>query len=148
MTNLTQESGAATTAFIDLDADPIIPKGWKVEEHRKGGQFKWDASKVKLYLSEQQKKGKWIQGHKLLAELKGMPVFNANLLDYLLANPRLIPEEWKGKCIFFFWGTTYRCSDGRLCVRCLCWGGGRWLWGFDWLDFDWHGYYPAAVPAS
>src|ERR1700733_12272386 len=36
--------------MIDCDANPCVPKGWKVEEHQKGGVFNWDASKVDLYL--------------------------------------------------------------------------------------------------
>lgn len=132
--------------LIDLDADPFVPNGWKVEDHQKGGQFKWDAIKVKLHLSKKQKGGS-IEGNKLRKELKGQPVYNANLLDYLLKNPHLIPEEWKGKYVFF-WGTIYRSSGGDLCVRCLYWDVGRWCWDFDWLDRGWHDDDPAAVPAS
>ncbi len=133
--------------LIDLDADPFVPNGWKVEEHQKGGQFKWDATKVKLHLSKKQQGGKVLEGNKLREELKGQPVYNANLLDYLLKNPHLIPEEWKSKYVFF-WGTVYRGSDGDLCVRCLCWSGGGWRWGYGWLGSDWYGNDPAAVPAS
>jgi len=38
---------------------------------------------------------------------------NANVLDYLLAHPELIPEDWKNKYVFF-WGTIYRYSSGGL----------------------------------
>ena len=141
--------------LIDLDTDPFIPDGWKVEEHQKGAQFKWDASRVALYLSEQQKNGKWIGGNKLREELAGKPVYNANLLDYLLANPHLTPEDWKkdekGITRFiFFWGTIYRDSNGVLCVRYLYWDDddGRWDWSIDWLGDAWRDYDPAAVPAS
>jgi hypothetical protein len=132
--------------LIDLDADPFTPNGWKVEEHQKGGQFKWDASKVALYLSKKQQHGV-IEGNKLREELKGKPVYNANLLDYLLKNPHLIPEKWKGKYVFF-WGTVYRDSGGSLCVRDLFWGGGGWSWSGRWLDRGWFDDDPAAVPAS
>ncbi|MDP3645911.1 MAG: hypothetical protein Q8R25_02390 [bacterium] len=133
--------------LVDLDADPFIPNGWKVEEHQKGGQFKWDAAKIALYLSEPQKRGRGIEGNKLRNALKGQPVFNANLLDYLLKNPHLIPEEWKDKYIFF-WGTIYRGSGGYLYVRYLYWYGGRWYWSNRWLDDDWDGLNPAALRAS
>lgn len=134
--------------LIDLDANPLVPSGWKrAEEHQKGGQFKWDAAKVNLYLSKKQEGGNYIVGTKLREELKGKLVYNANLLDYLFAHPHLIPEEWKGQHVFF-WGTIYRDSDGVLCVRCLGWGGGRWRWGGSWLDGGWDGDGPAAVPAS
>lgn len=68
-------------------------------------------------------------------------------MDFYLANPHLIPEEWKGKAVFF-WGTIYRDADGHLCVRYLYWRGGGWDWGYRWLDYVWDGDGPAAVPAS
>ncbi len=142
--------------IIDLDADPFKPDdwlvegdpfepdAWSVEEHKKGGQFQWNAVKVELYLVGVQKGGKVISGNKLRKALAKKPVFNANLLDYLLANPHLIPEEWKGKLVFF-WGTVYRDWNGRLCVRFLHCDGD---WGFYWLDNGWDDNYPAVVDAS
>ncbi len=148
---------------IDCDADPFLPNGWKVEEHQKGGQFKWDPSNHLsnlpiLYLDEKgQRNGKSIEGNKLREKLakdlvKGA-LLNANVLDYLLANPHLIPEEWKkdekgNTRYIFFWGTVYRLSDGYLCVRYLCWDVSRWYWGSHWLDDDWGDGDPAAVRAS
>ena len=55
--------------LLDLDADPFVPDGWKVEEHQKVGPFKRDAYKVSLYLSAQQKDGKWTEGDGLQREL-------------------------------------------------------------------------------
>lgn len=132
---------------IDCDANPFVPNGWKVKEHQKGGQFKWDATKVSLWLADGQKNGEWLEGNKLCKELKGKSVYNANLLDYLLANPTLIPEEWKGKYVFF-WGTIYRSSSGRLCVRYLYWHGYGWSGYCHWLVLYWRGFNPAVVPAS
>lgn len=134
---------------IDCDAAPFTPSGWKVEEHQKGGAFKWDAAKQAdaLYLSGPQKRGSYLEGNKLRKELKDKPVLNACVLDYLLANTHLIPESWKGKHIFF-WGTIYRYSDGYLYVRYLYWIGDRWGWLYVWLDRDFRGYYPAALRAS
>lgn len=135
--------------IIDCDADPFIPDDWEVPKgcHIKGGQFHWNPDEVSLYLSDKQKDGNWIEGNKLRKELKNKPVLNANVLDYLLANPQLIPEEWKGKAVFF-WGTIYRYSGDYLFVRYLIWNDGRWSWGNNWLDSRWHGNYPAAVSAS
>lgn len=129
---------------IDCSADPFIPNGWTVEEHRKSGDFVWDPNKVGLYLSDGQKNGKVVEGNKLRKELKDKPVLNANVLDYLLAHPELIPEEWKGKYIFF-WETIYRDSDGNLNVRYLNWDGTQWNWNYNWLDNDWNDDNPAAV---
>lgn len=131
---------------IDCDALPYEPDGWKVVEHKRGGQLRFDPAKINLYLSEKQKDGGVIEGNKLRKELENQPVLNANVLDYLLAHPELIPGFWKEKHVFF-WGTIYRDRDGYLCVRDLCRYGGRWDWDYYWLGHVWAGAYPAAVLA-
>lgn len=143
--------------LIDLDTDPFNPwekNGWTVDEHHKGGTFKWNTSQIEFYLASGQKNGKAIEGNKLRKELASKPVFNANVLDYLLKNPHLIPEEWKkdgeGNIRYiFFWGTIYRSGDGRLYVRCLhYWGDDSWCWGRYWLGDNWRSYNPSALRAS
>ncbi|MDP3725924.1 MAG: hypothetical protein Q8R36_01870 [bacterium] len=141
--------------LINCDADPFVPNGWSVEEHQKGGQFEWnrDVQKDALWLSNSQKNGNRIEGNKLRKELRGKSVLNANVLDYLLKNPHLIPEGWKkdensNTRYTFFWGTIYRASDGGLYVRCLHWRGGGWRWRCRWLGRVWHAGRPAAVSAS
>ncbi len=132
---------------INCDTSPFTPEGWKVEYHKQDGQFVFDPTKVKLHLSPNQQNGKVIGGNQLRRELENEPVLNANVLDYLLAHPELIPEEWKGKYIFF-WGTIYRHSSGNLCVRCLFFRGGGWGWDRSWLVSDWYDVSPAALRAS
>ena len=143
---------AATTAVqhtIDCDAAPLCPSGWKIEEHRKGGQLAWDkeAQAKALYLSQGQKGGGIVEGNKLREDLRNQPVLNANVLDDLLAHPEQIPAEWKGKYVFF-WGTIYRDSEGSLCVRGLYWNGDQWSWRYYWLVRVWDGDRPAVVSAS
>lgn len=138
---------------IDCDAAPFIPDGWKVEEHQKGGAFKWDAAQVQFHLDPGQQDGKYIEGNKLRLQLTGKPVLNANVLDYLLKNPQLIPDDWKkdekgNTRYIFFWGTIYCSSGGSLYVRCLYWHGGRWRWLAFWLGHVWRGNDSAAVRAS
>ncbi len=138
---------------IDCDADPFLPNGWRVDEHRRDGVVVWDPSKVSLYLSKGQEGDKYIVGNDLRKELAKKPTMNANVLDYLLKNPHLIPEEWKkddrgNTRYIFFWGTVYRDSGDRLYVRCLCWRGGAWDWNYYWLGYVFHGYNPAALRAS
>ncbi len=142
-----------TKHIIDCDADPFVPSGWKVEEHKKSGQFAFNPAKVKLHLSPNQQDGKVIEGNKLHRELANEPVLNANVLDYLLAHPKLIPEEWKknekgNTRYIFFWGTIYRDSGGYLCVRYLYWNDGSWSWSYYWLGYDWSGNGPAALRTS
>ena len=136
-----------TKYIVDLDADPFVPSDWKVVEHTRGGKLEFDPRKVQLYLDEEQQAGRLIVGNKLREKLKGKTVFNANLLEFYLKNPHLIPDEWKGKAVFF-WGTIYRDSLGNLCVRCLYWNDSSWDWRYRWLDDRFHDRSPAAISAS
>jgi hypothetical protein len=145
---------------VDCNVEAIVPSGynWTVEEHRKSGVVKLErrgadlyvnGKKVELYLSKPQKKGNTIVGNDLRKDVAKRQVLSATILDYLLKleNQHLIPEEWKGKAIFF-WGTIYRSADGNLYVRCLCWDGDGWVWHYRWLGHGFRGYNPAAVSAS
>jgi len=132
---------------IDCDAIPFLLEDWKVESHRKGGQVVWDPTNVVLYLDEAQQNRRLIEGNNLRKKLAKMPVMNANVLDYLLDHPELIPEEWKGIYVYF-WGTIYRSRLGGLGVRCLRWDGDRWNWNCRWLGNDWDSSDPVAVSAN
>jgi hypothetical protein len=139
---------------IDCDVAPNLPnKSWEVEEHKKGGLWKWDEKDVILHLSETQKRGETIGGNDLRKELENERVLNANVLDYLLGHPELIPETWKkdekGNTRYvFFWGTIYRDPGGDLGVRCLDWRGDSWRWIWFWLWSGWSDRAPAALRAS
>lgn len=139
--------------LIDFDATPFIPDGWSVlpdwEQlpNRVRGKVKFDPAKVKLHLDDGQKGGGYTEGNQLRQKLADFPVYGSQLLDFYLANPHLIPEEWgEGKYVFF-WGTIYR-RPGGWCVRCLYRRVGRWYWEALWLDVDWGGVCPAALRAS
>ncbi len=150
-------SGSAQQNIIDCDAVPVIPNGLRIEESdqlsgRVRGQFVFD-NKIKLYLSRNQQDGQIMKGTELIKELANEPVLPANVLDYWLKNPHLIPDELKkdaNGCTLhiFFFGTIYRGSRGRLYVRCLCWDGVRWYLHYRWLGDGWHDNSPAALRAS
>lgn len=128
--------------IIDLDVDPRPYKDWKIKEHKKGGQFKWDPAKVDLFLHDKQQVG-GITGKKLRNEIAHLETFNVNLLDHLLANPTVIPDEWKvdktgETSLIFFWGTIYyRPSDWGLYVRCLYFSCGQWREDYRSIDYPW-----------
>ncbi len=107
--------------IIDCDVDPFVPKGWMIKKHRKGGQYAFDLSRIVFDLMGEGR------GHCRRVFL------NANVLDYLLAHQRLIPEEW-GDQKTFFWDTIYRDSNGSPCVRYLNWNEyDGWWWHYGWL---------------
>ena len=148
---------------IDCGGNPFIPNDWKMEKHqgsgvvrlekRADGQLYINGKKVILYLSKKQLNGESIVGNELREEISGKEILNAIVLDYLLAHPGLIPDDWKkdekGNIRYiFFWGTIYRISDGYLYVRCLRFDGGEWDWYYYWLDYYFDGRSPSAVLAS
>ncbi len=126
--------------IIDCDAKPRCPHGWYVKEHTKGGQLVWDKEKVKFYLSEDQKNGYGIDGYNLHKELKNQLVLNANVLDFLLEHPELIPEEWRGKTVCF-WGTIYSQNcyhpDGLRSWNVRCWHFSEDPQQDDYSDWFW-----------
>ncbi len=146
---------------IDGDLNPKIPSGLYLTgegtEHRKMGKITLEkradgklyanGKEVVRYLSSKQKDGKYIQGHKLHKELKDKQVLNACILDALLANTQLIPDEWRAGYTYF-WGTIFCSAGGNLCVGDLCWRGDGWNWYCSWLAHDWNDLDPAASLAS
>ena len=152
---------APMSIWVDCDLDPRIPSGLYLtgegtEHHKMGtillekrtdGKLYANGREVVRYLSPNQQNGKTIQGHKLRKELKNKQVLNACILDALLANPQLIPDDWKTG-VTYFWGTIFRSADGSLYVECLYWVGSRWDWSFSWLGHGWGSNNPAASLAS
>ncbi|MBI2023291.1 hypothetical protein HYT01_01860 [Candidatus Giovannonibacteria bacterium] len=152
-----------TTIAVNLAAAPKLPfngaeveqnvgEGWAILEKRTEGLYV-NGEKMVLYLSKRQKNGKQLKGFELREELTGKPVLNASVLDALLANTHLIPEDWKrdenGNAIYiFFWASIFRGLGGCFCVRCLCFCGVRWYSHYDWLNYGWYGDVPAALRAS
>ena len=108
---------------IDLDAAPVTPyEGWEVVEHKGGGKWIWDPTKLgSLSLGYKRKRGR----SDFKTELHAQEILNSNVLDFLLQNIQLIPEEWKEKESIFFFGTKYR-FEGHICVRALTWDGKKW----------------------
>lgn len=119
----------------------------------RAGRLSWDVEvqREALYLSERQQPGETIQGMELYKELKAksIPMLNANVLDYLLAKPHLIPKSWEGKRVDF-WGTIYLDFNGRPSVRCLRrWTStSEWESGIQSLDTYWMFWYHAATHAG
>ena len=143
------------TQTIDCSVAPFVPEGWTVAPaneqvgSRFTGEIVWgpETTPVALHLDPGQQGDGRVVGTELRTRLAGKPVLPANVLDYLLAHPTLIPESWKGQAVFF-WGTIYRHADGDLCVRYLRWDGKSWGWFSGWLGGGWDATGPAAVSAS
>jgi len=133
--------------IINCAIDPFIPNGYVLEKHQPGDEnYEFDAVKVFLFQSKKQEK-EILVGEELLQELDNIPILNANVLDYLIAHPELIPDSWKDKRIYFL-GTIYLLNDIRV-VRYLYWSKSQWTWCQRWLEsgFD-HRHFAAVVPKN
>jgi len=127
--------------FIDGDAAAEASRGRTVHEHKKIGPFLWDVSRIILWQHPiQQRSGPkpWTAPQDLYRATRGRRVLNANVLDYLLKNPSLIPKEWKDIGVVF-WGTLYRSDENRLEARMLVNDDGVWKSHYSeiaaaWLD--------------
>jgi hypothetical protein len=109
-------TGQKQQYVVNTDKLPLPYARWEVKEHRaigklqlelRHGQLFANDSPVIRYLSDRQKKQGMQAGESLRRELADRPTLNATVRDFLIANPELIPEDWKHHetC---FWGTIFR----------------------------------------
>jgi hypothetical protein len=134
---------------VDCSLPPFVPEGWTIAEEseqiasRLKGKFAITPETLALYLDPGQDDG-WIVGTDLRTRLAGKTVLPANVLDYLLVHPELIPESWKWHSVFF-WGTIYSNAVDGLSVRYPHWSGESWSWSYYWLGYECGFGHPAAV---
>ena len=122
---------------IDCGAPPFVPSGWKVLRHDTTRErLHWNPKQIELHLTPSQKTDIHAEARTVLSELRLTPVLNANVLDYLLSHPLLIPKEWReGDKEILFWGTVYVDNYGLECVRSLIWSPSLyWNWESHGLD--------------
>jgi hypothetical protein len=134
------------THVIDCSAEPFIPDEQTLIEHNGGEAFVWDPARIELFhptCKPVKREEKHPELGQVEEELRGKPVCNANVMDYLLRYPRLVPDEWKGYRVFFF-GTKYRFGQWRN-VRYLSWHGVNWEWGMICQINTWYENEVAAV---
>lgn len=86
----------------------------KVKLENRDGDLYVNGQKVVRYLSREQNAGEFISSKNIRKKLSKKLILNACILEHLIDNPELIPEEWKNG-MTFFWGTILRrLSDGSL----------------------------------
>lgn len=138
---------ATSDRIIDCDVNPHIPDGWSVSHHIKQGMIAWNPDEIRLYRSPCQEE-RLVQGYTLrICVMDEAVILNACVLDFLLTNPHLIPEDWKGKTILF-WGTLFEDEDGNQRVGLLVWNGDRWKAEYPWLDSKFSERCVAAITVS
>lgn len=138
--------------IIDCDVKPFIPEGWEIrpEDQLPGavdGKLEFDPADIVFHLADDQVRGESMDEIGLIEKLSGLTLLKSNVSDYLLANPNLIPEEWKrdehGQIRrIYFWGTVFRDPEGCRFIRCLYWHDDKWdSYDHMLLDEEDHDYY-------
>ncbi len=135
---------------IDCDAPPPMPVEGEIEEHHKLGLIEFDPAKFSFYLHEAQQAEGLMVGHDLRQKLKGRPVMNACMLDYLFHHASIIPDSWKWDELgntryIYFWGTIFRSPDDILFVWFLSWREKGWGLGSRFLSSEWGQNDPAII---
>ena len=128
-----------------IDFDPSAPfardmrkEGWKLEDPT--SEFAGEAGPLTLELCEFLESGEsCISGEEMVRRAigKGAALGQKHAEAFLKKYERWVPP--KGVRYIALPGTILRDSDGDRLVPCLCWDGGRWWLGFDWLENDWRG---------
>ncbi len=133
-----------TIPIIDCSAEPFTAKknGWTINEHSCMGKLAIDLEKIEMFQLEERNTGYYLL--QKLEKLDGKVALNACVLDYLLANHKLIPNSWKGRNNYFP-GTVYRSRKGNLCVRYLYFYNGSWRWNYSWLGNNFRSHSQVAL---
>lgn len=146
-----------TLICVDRSVKPVYPDWMEKVIHPEleaQGLGEYDLSKVEQWLHDGQKGGKWVEGNKIYARLKE----NDNELLKTCLTLRDGEEIQKngieafrkffmGKALFL-WGSVVQHRDGNLRVPCLCAGGDRVVFDWNWLGHVWNGCHPTGRHTS
>jgi hypothetical protein len=120
---------------IDLNSLPVIddPGRWKYIDHSQGGIVPWDPLRiyvlpsVMLPSAGQISPGKaHINKNAILQDVRGFPVANANVLDFLYENPEeRIGTRWAGNVLYFPGTILYESREAAF-IPCLFEYEGKW----------------------
>ncbi len=111
---------------------PILhPLGYKISRHNGGDPLVWEPKNLHLYQNPAQQ-GEAVSVRVLYEDLPDdTTLLNANVFDYLIKNPELIPEEWQqdedgSDRTILFPGTVYYDGDKNYFVRAMKFNAGKW----------------------
>lgn len=108
---------------IGCGGTPDLPdKSWSVAMNPQVGDIA-DFSKINYKLV------KLPEGSKITDFEKNAKIgLNSSVLDYLLKNPQVIPQDWKDKTVVFT-GTLFKDGGGSPLYKTLFYQDGTWQWG-------------------
>lgn len=127
---------------INLSAEPLCLKEWRVSYHLPGSE-KFNLSSAGLFQSAEQIRKDEISGQEMFCrKLLGKHPLNANCIEPLLQDNQSVPKSWKKTkngvvCRYFFFGSVFWHLRRRtLIVLYVYWDGEAWAWDHsDLQDF-------------
>ena len=147
------KSVPAPRHLLDLDATPcledfFIPTGFHrkmgkdIELERRGDDLYLGGKKIVFhFMPPVDLYQGYIEGRDYLREYLGevadRVILNANVAEYLIAHPELIPESWKKGDVgrpYHFLGTIFCHPEAAPFVMQLWWHDGRWHSGYVWMS--------------
>jgi len=152
--------------FINIDRtlesrlfDParikILGQGWKIDEQDERALDITELDITQIRFKHMLRKGEsLISGEERWGRLKDISIISgtirldAKILFALLKKPKLIPEWWNEKRVYFD-GTVLRSPEGhRYVLYMYCRGKNSWGWGWTWLEEKRGVDHPSAVLTS
>lgn len=114
--------------------DYLKSLGWSTFFRSEHLPLELELSNVELYQPKKQKFHGYSLANQALRK-SNTEMLDYYFLDYLKTYPEQIPEEWKGKYIYFF-GTTLIDGDDQLRVPVLHWdeSKSKWINQFGWVN--------------
>jgi hypothetical protein len=111
-----------------------------VSVENRDGDLYVDNRKIELIATQDQRCGSI--GRNVLSELEGRQLLHPNIIDALLQNTHLIPENWKPtkklhRTNIFFSAVQFSSHGRQGYIRLLYWHEGSWCNAFKWSGDGW-----------
>ncbi len=152
------ESNNARRFSLDAysDEQPYRPEGWDIRTikqlHRRRASF--ENGSVAKFTMPSNGGTEWYSLEEVLEKLEEIKKIGqqfpatANILDFLIDHPWLIPDSYKANKghKFMCFGSLYQMRDGYVRIRYLEFIDGHWTWGYSQLKPDWGSSFCQAHP--
>jgi hypothetical protein len=119
--------------FLPFDPVAFIAPYWKIESDCERLEH-WDPAKT-CVTSALRPGEKTVTGKETKERLVGKPLLGARAFLYSWNNKEKIPEEWKGKIVFFD-AAVLQSPCGDRYSLCLYWNVSEWCWDCYRLDYE------------
>lgn len=131
-----------TTLFLigfkaEAQSDIVLQQNDYAEASKiqpKNGVSEYTIGNIEALKSEHHDNNELISTSTMIDDFSNRKFPNSATLNYLLKSPRLIPQDWLGKRLYF-WGSRYVIPGSAECVAYIVWDGKKWISRLNPVDF-------------